>query len=43
MGYSSIVSKVVDSKLQNALLTDYLARANGDDNVYKFESVTVAP
>ena len=43
MGYSSIVSKVVDSKLQNTLLTDYLARANGDDNVYKFESVTVAP
>ena len=39
MGYSSIVSKVVDSKLQNTLLTDYLARANGDDNVYKCESI----
>lgn len=43
MGYFSIVSKVVDSKLQNTLLTDYLARANRDDNVHKFESVTVAP
>lgn len=43
MGYSSVVSKVVDSKLQNTLLTDYLARANKDDNVYKFEGITVTP
>ena len=33
IGYSSIVSKVVDSKLQNTLLTDYLLEANGDKYV----------
>lgn len=43
IGYSSIVSKVVDSKLQNTLLTDYLLEANGDDGVSKFIDVAVSP
>ena len=42
-GYSSTVSKVIDSKLNNTLLTDYLVEANNDEKVYKFVNVTVYP
>ena len=43
MGYSSTLSKVIDSRLKNTLLTDYLNTANKDDAVIKFVGVQVSP
>lgn len=41
--YSSAISKIVDSKLSNTLLTDYLARANEDKNIRKFQNMVIFP
>lgn len=43
MNYSSALSKVIDSRLKNTLLTDYLLAANEDASVKKFGNVIVSP
>jgi len=43
MSYSSTLSKVIDSRLKNTLLTDYLITANEDASVKKFVDVLVSP
>lgn len=43
MSYSSTLSKVIDSRLKNTLLTDYLITANEDVSVKKFVDVVVSP
>lgn len=41
--YSSAITKVIDSKLKNTLLTDYLAKANNDKKIVKFQNISVYP